>query len=139
MRVRLRQSFAFPADDRSLHVEPADELGPLIGIERRANAGRCHARGRYLAQQARCTAIFGVPQRVTTPGLATTNKWWSATVLTAQVTNTAHHLGRRSDADEWTADVFAERDGRRLCALSHTTSHRQPRAELPGLPVSAHG
>ncbi|HEV7628195.1 MAG TPA: nuclear transport factor 2 family protein, partial [Streptomyces sp.] len=42
-------------------------------------------------------------------------------VLTARVTNTAHHGGRRFDADEWTTDVFVKRDGRWLCVLSHIT------------------
>ncbi len=44
-----------------------------------------------------------------------------AAVFTARVTNTAHHLGRRFDADEWTTDVFVKRDGRWLCVLSHIT------------------
>lgn len=43
-------------------------------------------------------------------------------VLTARVTNTAHHRGRRFDADEWTTDVFVRRDGRWLCVLSHITT-----------------
>lgn len=42
--------------------------------------------------------------------------------VTARVTNTAHHLGRRFDADEWTTDVFVRRDGRWLCVLSHITA-----------------
>lgn len=42
-------------------------------------------------------------------------------VFTARVTNTAYHLGRRFDADEWTTDVFVKRDGRWLCVLSHIT------------------
>jgi len=42
-------------------------------------------------------------------------------ILTARVTNTAHHGGRRFDADEWTTDVFVRRDGRWLCVLSHIT------------------
>ncbi|HEX2185585.1 MAG TPA: nuclear transport factor 2 family protein, partial [Chloroflexota bacterium] len=40
---------------------------------------------------------------------------------TGRVTNTAHHLGRRFDADEWTTDVFVKRDGRWLCVLSQIT------------------
>jgi len=44
-----------------------------------------------------------------------------AAVLTACVTNTAHHRGRRFDADEWTTDVV-RRDGRWLCVLSHITT-----------------
>lgn len=43
-------------------------------------------------------------------------------VLTARVTNTAHHRGERFDADEWTTDVFVRRDGRWLCVLSHITT-----------------
>ncbi|WP_151769933.1 nuclear transport factor 2 family protein [Streptomyces abyssomicinicus] len=46
----------------------------------------------------------------------------AAAVLTARVTNTAHYLGERFDADEWTTDVFVERDGRWLCVLSHVTA-----------------
>ncbi|MFJ5560731.1 nuclear transport factor 2 family protein [Streptomyces sp. NPDC093250] len=42
-------------------------------------------------------------------------------VLTGRVTNTAHYLGTRHDADEWTTDVFVKRDGRWLCVLSHIT------------------
>lgn len=42
-------------------------------------------------------------------------------VLTGRVTNTAHHLGRRYDADEWTTDVFVHRDNTWLCVLSQTT------------------
>lgn len=44
-----------------------------------------------------------------------------AAVLTARITNTAHYLGRRFDADEWTTDVFVRRDGRWLCTHTHTT------------------
>ena len=43
-------------------------------------------------------------------------------VFTGRVTNTAHHQGRRFDADEWTTDVFVRRDGRWLCVLSHITA-----------------
>lgn len=43
-------------------------------------------------------------------------------VFTARVTNTAHHAGRRFDADEWTTDVFVKRKGRWLCVLSHITA-----------------
>lgn len=41
--------------------------------------------------------------------------------LTARVTNTAHHAGEQFDADEWTTDVFARREGRWVCVLSHIT------------------
>jgi ketosteroid isomerase-like protein len=43
-------------------------------------------------------------------------------VLTARVTNTAHHAGNRYDADEWTTDVFVRREGRWRCVLSHITA-----------------
>jgi ketosteroid isomerase-like protein len=43
-------------------------------------------------------------------------------VVTGRVTNTAHYRGRRSDADEWTTDVFVRRGGRWLCVLSHITA-----------------
>lgn len=42
--------------------------------------------------------------------------------VTARMTNTAHYGGRRFDADEWVTDVFARRDGRWLCVLTHITS-----------------
>ncbi|MGW0611650.1 nuclear transport factor 2 family protein [Streptomyces sp. NPDC002788] len=42
-------------------------------------------------------------------------------VVTGRVTNTAHCLGERFDADEWTSDVFVRRRGRWLCVLSHIT------------------
>jgi ketosteroid isomerase-like protein len=45
-----------------------------------------------------------------------------AAVFTARVTNTAHYLGQRFDADEWTTDVFVNRNGRWLCVLSHVTA-----------------
>ncbi len=43
-------------------------------------------------------------------------------VLTGRVTNTAHYKGQRFDADEWTSDVFVNRNGRWLCVLSHITA-----------------
>jgi ketosteroid isomerase-like protein len=43
-------------------------------------------------------------------------------VLTARITNTAHHQDQRFDADEWTTDVFVKREGRWLCVLSHITA-----------------
>ena len=48
--------------------------------------------------------------------------WGNTAVLTARVANTAHYLGRRFDADEWTTDVFVRQDGRWLCAVSHYTA-----------------
>ncbi|MFD3842635.1 nuclear transport factor 2 family protein [Streptomyces sp. NPDC058642] len=43
-------------------------------------------------------------------------------VVTGRVTNTAHYKGQRFDADEWTTDVFVNRNGRWLCVLSHITA-----------------
>jgi ketosteroid isomerase-like protein len=43
-------------------------------------------------------------------------------VFTGRVTNTAHYMGQRFDADEWTTDVFVNRNGRWLCVLSHITA-----------------
>jgi ketosteroid isomerase-like protein len=43
-------------------------------------------------------------------------------VSTGRVTNTAHYQGRRFDADEWTTDVFVNRNGRWSCVLSHVTA-----------------
>lgn len=54
-------------------------------------------------------------------GRARVRVYGDTAVLTGRVTNTAHHLGRRFDADEWTTDVFVRRDGRWLCVLSHIT------------------
>lgn len=42
-------------------------------------------------------------------------------VVTGRVVNTAHHRGHRSDADEWTTDVFVRRDGRWACVLTHVS------------------
>ncbi|MQA82306.1 MAG: DUF4440 domain-containing protein [Streptosporangiales bacterium] len=42
-------------------------------------------------------------------------------VISVRVTNTAHYLGRRVDADEWTTDVFARQDDRWRCVLTHIT------------------
>jgi ketosteroid isomerase-like protein len=55
-------------------------------------------------------------------GEARIRAYGDAAVVTGRVTNTAHHLGRRFDADEWTTDVFVKRDGRWLCVLSHITA-----------------
>ena len=40
-------------------------------------------------------------------------------VLTGRVVNTAHFGGQRFDQDEWSTDVFVEREGKWLCVLSH--------------------
>jgi uncharacterized protein (TIGR02246 family) len=54
-------------------------------------------------------------------GDARVRVYGDAAVMTCRVTNTAHHQGRRFDADEWTTDVFVRREGRWLCVLSHIT------------------
>lgn len=46
--------------------------------------------------------------------------------LTARITSTAHYRGHKSEADEWTTDVFVRRDGRWLCALTHYTAVNHP-------------
>lgn len=43
-------------------------------------------------------------------------------VFTGRVTNTAHYKGQRFDADEWSTDVFVNRNGRWRCVLSHVTA-----------------
>ncbi|CAL9626996.1 nuclear transport factor 2 family protein [Streptomyces sp. enrichment culture] len=43
-------------------------------------------------------------------------------VLTGRVTNTAHYKYQRFEADEWTTDVYVNRNGRWLCVLSHITA-----------------
>jgi ketosteroid isomerase-like protein len=48
--------------------------------------------------------------------------WGETAVLTSRITSTAHYLGRQTDADEWTTDVFIKQDGRWLCALTHYTA-----------------
>jgi ketosteroid isomerase-like protein len=45
-------------------------------------------------------------------------------VLTARITNTAHFEGQRTDADEWTTDVYVHRGGQWRCAYTHYTSAR---------------
>ncbi|WP_309076055.1 nuclear transport factor 2 family protein [Paenarthrobacter sp.] len=42
--------------------------------------------------------------------------------LTSRITSTAHYRGLRSDADEWTTDIFIKRGDRWLCALTHYTA-----------------
>jgi ketosteroid isomerase-like protein len=59
-------------------------------------------------------------------GEARIRAYGEVAVVTGRVTNTAHHLGRRVDADEWTTDVFVKRDGRWLCVLSHITAAASP-------------
>jgi hypothetical protein len=55
-------------------------------------------------------------------GEARVRSYGDAAVLTARVTNTAHHLGQRFDADEWTTDLFVRRNGHWLCVLTHITA-----------------
>lgn len=55
-------------------------------------------------------------------GDASIQLYGDTAVWTGRVTNTAHHVGRRFDADEWTTDVFVKRGGRWLCVLSHITA-----------------
>ena len=50
----------------------------------------------------------------------------TSAALTVRITNTAHAGGRRFDADEWTTDVYVQRDGRWLCALTHYTAAATP-------------
>ncbi|MFC4494846.1 nuclear transport factor 2 family protein [Streptomyces ovatisporus] len=57
-------------------------------------------------------------------GRARIRVYGDTAVFTGRVTNTAHHQGRRFDADEWTTDVFVRRDGRWLCVLSQITAAR---------------
>ena len=50
-------------------------------------------------------------------------------LYTARITNTAHYLGQRYDADEWTTDVFVRREDRWICMHSHITPaapHQDP-------------
>lgn len=49
-------------------------------------------------------------------------RYGDTALVTARVTNTAHHGGNRYDADEWTTDVFVRSDDRWRCVLSHITS-----------------
>ncbi|GGR66516.1 hypothetical protein GCM10010252_00160 [Streptomyces aureoverticillatus] len=54
-------------------------------------------------------------------GPARVRAYGDTALFTARVTNTAHHQGRRFDADEWTTDVFVRRSGRWECVLTHIT------------------
>jgi ketosteroid isomerase-like protein len=54
-------------------------------------------------------------------GDARVRRYGDTAIFTGRVTNTAHHRGRRFDADEWTTDVFVRSNGRWLCVLSHIT------------------
>lgn len=51
-------------------------------------------------------------------------------VVLARVVNTARFGGNTFQADEWTTDVFARRDGRWVCVHSHvTTAHSESRGD----------
>lgn len=49
-------------------------------------------------------------------------------IVVARVTNSGTFAGQRFENDEWTSDVFARRDGRWLCELTHLTTARGPAA-----------
>jgi ketosteroid isomerase-like protein len=46
-------------------------------------------------------------------------------VLTARVTNNGHYKNQPFSADEWTTDVFQQREGSWTCVLSHVTPSRE--------------
>jgi len=45
-------------------------------------------------------------------------------VLTARVTNNGHYKNHPFSADEWTTDIFRQREGHWSCVLSHVTPSR---------------
>ncbi len=45
-------------------------------------------------------------------------------VLTARVTNNGHYKNQPFSADEWTTDVFRQREGTWSCVLSQVTPSR---------------
>lgn len=55
-------------------------------------------------------------------GEAEVRVFGDAAVVAVRMTNTAYYRGQRIDADEWVTEVFARRDHRWLCCLSHITS-----------------
>ena len=55
-----------------------------------------------------------------TPSLV--RSYGQTAVVTARVTSTASYQGQRLDADEWTTDVFVQRDGRWRCTLTQITA-----------------
>jgi predicted enzyme related to lactoylglutathione lyase/ketosteroid isomerase-like protein len=59
-------------------------------------------------------------------GEARVRAYGDIAVLTTRQTNTAHHAGRRIDADEWTTDLFTRRRDGWLCVLSHITAVASP-------------
>ncbi|HMM79950.1 MAG TPA: nuclear transport factor 2 family protein [Pyrinomonadaceae bacterium] len=54
-------------------------------------------------------------------GEARVKVYGETAVLTGRVVNTAHFGGETFDQDEWSTDVFVEREGKWLCVLSHIT------------------
>jgi uncharacterized protein (TIGR02246 family) len=74
---------------------------------------------RFLSLVASGELTHSAMERV---GIPRVRIYGDTAILTARVTNTAHHLGRRYDADEWTTDIFVRRDGRWVCVLSHITA-----------------
>ena len=54
-------------------------------------------------------------------GDARIREYGDIAVFTARIVNTAYFGGQQFDADEWTTDIFAKRDGKWLCVLSHIT------------------
>ena len=44
----------------------------------------------------------------------------------ARITNVAHYLGRRFEADEWTTDLYVRRGDRWLCAVTHYSAVAHP-------------
>ncbi|GAA1980180.1 hypothetical protein GCM10009718_16390 [Isoptericola halotolerans] len=81
------------------------------------------AREEFLALVRSGELTHTAMERVTAPRVRV---WGETAVLTARVTNTAHHAGRRLDADEWTTDVFVRREDRWVCVLSHITAAAGP-------------
>lgn len=77
-------------------------------------------RERFLALVESGELTHSAMQSVSRPRVRVHGDWGT---VTARVTNTAHHMGRRFDADEWTTDVFVRAGGGRwLCVLSHITA-----------------
>lgn len=72
----------------------------------------------FLALVREGTLSHSMMERVGEPRIRV---YGEAATLTVRVRNTAHYEGKRVDADEWITDVFARRDGRWLCVLTHLT------------------
>jgi ketosteroid isomerase-like protein len=67
-------------------------------------------------------------------GLSRVRIYGDSALVTSRTTSTAHYGGRRSDAGEWTTDVFVKRAGRWLCALTQLTAAAPARALPTGTP-----